>query len=149
MDILLGGVDMKAEKISARNTKEAATMGESTAQKASIELMSAFLLKVSGGEIKEALQLCELILKYEPDNQMIQDYKVSMAEYVRQGLDEEESESDDDGEEDDEEGSGNDGDDDCRGGNEFKMAEAADRSESKGEGKAGDGDKSSDRWRRP
>jgi hypothetical protein len=111
--------------------------------------MSVFLLKVSGGEIKEAMQLCESILKYEPDNQMIQDYKVSMAEFVRQGLDEEESESDDDGEEDDEEGSGDDGDDGRREGNESKMAEAGDRSESKGESKAGDGDKSSDRWRRP
>ena len=149
MDILLGGVDMKAEKAAARKTKVAAMMNENKAQQAPIELMSEFLLKVSGGEIKEALKLCEVILKYEPGNLMMREYKVSMAEYVRQGLDDEESESDDDGEEDDVEGSGDDGDDDRRKGNEFKMAEVADMSESKGEGKAGDGDKSSDRWRRP
>jgi len=149
MDILLGGVDMKAEKAAARKTKVAAMMNENKAQQAPIELMSEFLLKVSGGEIKEALKLCEVILKYEPGNLMMREYKVSMAEYVRQGLDDEESESDDDGEEDDVEGSGDDGDDDRRKGNEFKMAEVAGMSESKGEGKAGDGDKSSDRWRRP
>lgn len=68
--------------------------------KAPIELMSQFLVLVSNRKMKEAGQLCEEILVFEPDNKMIKNYRKSINEFIAQGLDEEEDEDDDTKEED-------------------------------------------------
>ena len=160
MDILLGDVDVKAEKMKVRSQKAKAKSAPSvTGQQAPIELMSEFLLKVSGGEIREARELCEVILKYEPNNAMMRDFKVSMAEYVRQGLDQEdeeeevedyedeEEEEEEDEEDTDEEVKGVDKEDGSRVEAGFKMTEAGSRSDAKSEGKSAEAKGSGERWR--
>ena len=61
-----------------------------------VELMTEFLVLVSSGKMKEALEQCNQILKHEPDNPLIKMYQDTMKEYVQQGLQEEDEEDDDD-----------------------------------------------------
>jgi len=85
MDLILGGVDVKAEKEKERL--------EALAKAAPVELMSEFLVCISEQRMSEAYTLCDRILFFEPDNKLILDYKETLREYIKQGLDEAESES--------------------------------------------------------
>ena len=52
--------------------------------------------------MKEAAKVCEDILQYEPKNKVMLDYKKSISEYIKQGLDDTESEEEEEEEEDNE-----------------------------------------------
>ena len=83
MDLLLGGVDVKAEI--AKEKQDA---------RAPVELMSAFLMHVTNNRMKDAMELGKRILEFEPNNELILEYQSSLKEYIHQGLDVEESDSD-------------------------------------------------------
>lgn len=53
-------------------------------QVAPVELMSQFLILISERKMEEALALTNEILVYEPNNQMILEYKRSLAVYIQQ-----------------------------------------------------------------
>jgi len=64
----------------------------------------------------EALQKCDEILKFEPDNEMMKDYKKALGVYIEEILpeeevDEEEEEEEGDGDDDDNDDDDNDDDD--------------------------------------
>lgn len=41
---------------------------------------------VAASKMKEALEVCHEILQFEPNNKMMQEYKVSLTEYIKQGI---------------------------------------------------------------
>lgn len=79
---------------------------------APVELMTQFLVLVSTGKMREALDVGQQILVFEPDNPLIKMYHEAMTEYLARGIvdeeeeDEEESSDDEGGEE---EGEGKEG----------------------------------------
>lgn len=76
LDLFNGGANPSKKKISS-----------AVQQSAPIELVTDFLLHVSSGEMKEALQLSERILEFEPNNKMILDYVKTLRQFIDQEMD--------------------------------------------------------------
>lgn len=102
---------------------------------APVELMTQFLVLVSTGKMREALDVGQQILVFEPDNPLIKMYHEAMTEYLARGIVEDEGDEQDDqdssdGEGDEQAGEGKDGDEDDE---EEEEEEDSDKEEEKGE----------------
>jgi hypothetical protein len=107
-------------------------LDEESPNEAPMELMSRFLVSVSTGDPDEMLPLIDEILRFEPNNAMIRDYKATLVSGLAQGYYEDEVENeepeDDANEEEEEDGWEDESDEEKSSDNEVEEKRAESKS---------------------